>query len=322
MESLLYNMSMAKKMTPKDKKSLMDALSGIMMGTHSMEKAMQNLTEEITRVHRGATFVTALGGYPNRVCIDSDHQIWLDTLSFRFTVGEILEYWQSANIPTWMTNHLNEIEDVDTIALIDQFKTWKPEMTMTAGELLDVIRAYLDHRYLPPVEEQFSSFNATTMEQKDYFLPGLKVLNVDEHGTYWSPSYPVPWNDGELLADHLHKGIFDFSPEQHHKSIADAMQTCDCGIYASVNMNELSMYLTAQFAMGMDGRFGISDRRLCMIEPFSDATVWTARKGWKASKAFISEVIGETISIRDASALLSMVWQRPIDINEIYKGDL
>lgn len=192
---------------------------------------------------------------------------------------------------------------------------------------------------------------------KEYFLPALKVLKYKE-GKFSSPSLDVEWVDGELQAkcesrygvrlgnpryvrkaDGTSELQFDnISEERRHDAPTD---NCDCGIYGSVNLDEIKEYLGIQYPhnmwMAYPQQIGIisdyendfpsevqSYRKepvirnvLCIIEPSPDAKVIMCRKGWKASHAFISEIIGQTITQSEASQLLSIAWKREIDIRRL-----
>jgi len=99
---------------------------------------------------------------------------------------------------------------------------------------------------------------------------------------------------------------------------------CDCGIYGSVNLEEVSKYMVAKepnnMLITLYDRNPIGERVLCVIEPSEDADVILARKGWRAGAAFVSEIIGETITIDEASTLLSIAWHREIDLRRLYEN--
>lgn len=171
-----------------------------------------------------------------------------------------------------------------------------------------------------PTDSIVSSFKRSTFEHKDYYLPALKVLNY-RNGQFWSPAKTVLWKNNQLKADHLEVDDLDrYTVTKTKKKHAVGLQ-CDCGIYGSVNIEELELYFhhTSQdVVLMMDPNFEVSERRLVIVEPSNNADVFIARKGWKASKVFISEVVGDTISTADASELLSMVWRRRIDVAQIF----
>lgn len=182
---------------------------------------------------------------------------------------------------------------------------------------------------------------------KDYYLPALKVLKY-RNGKYFSPQKESEWENMELVArceGNSHPGFnakirYVQRPDGDIDIVADDLEfisppkheapdsECDCGIYGSVNMDELLGYFQPSgadaYAMMFTGRW--TDREpepstvLCVIEPSPDAKVILCRKGWKASKAFISEIVDETISIDDASTLLSIAWHRPINIRRLYEN--
>lgn len=180
---------------------------------------------------------------------------------------------------------------------------------------------------------------------KDYFLPALKVLEMDKNGKFFSPSQKGEWVDNELNAEcqatnsgpwtiriSYPYGAEDVSTVGSHKA---PHEDCDCGIYGSVHTEEVRGYLEAErrsngrnssmyFGSWTGGPPQILEEKkrvLCIIEPSIGAEVILCRKGWKASKAFISEIVGETISAAEASQLLSMAWQRNIDVRRVFHED-
>jgi len=105
---------------------------------------------------------------------------------------------------------------------------------------------------------------------------------------------------------------------------------CTCGIYGSVNLEEINKYLYPiddistilrlnRYSYPIDDISTTSKiRNLYLIEPSVGADVIMCPKGWKTSSAFISEIIGETISIDEASSLLSIAWNRKIDVRRVF----
>lgn len=179
---------------------------------------------------------------------------------------------------------------------------------------------------------------------KEYFLPALKVLKL-VNGKYFSPGYEVEWEDMELKAEcrnlerhHVSnfrmatddEGNQYITPVQYEYLISscfhDAPQDgCDCGIYGSVNLEEVEEYLKLSAGMSPYPSQYVSPEPdsvsvLCIIEPSPGAKVIMCRKGWKASHAFVSEFVGKTISERDTSRLLSIAWHREIDIRRLYEN--
>lgn len=189
---------------------------------------------------------------------------------------------------------------------------------------------------------------------KEYFLPALKVLKYKE-GKFLSPGFDNEWVNGELQAkcesrygirlgypkyvkksDGTTELQFDGTyDESRHDAPADE---CDCGIYGSVNLDEIKEYLGIQYPYNVwtSPQFSVNASYqgfdvevqayrkepvirnvLCLIEPSPDAKVIMCRKGWKASHAFISEIIGQTITQSEASQLLSIAWKREIDIRRL-----
>jgi hypothetical protein len=209
------------------------------------------------------------------------------------------------------------------------------------------IKALADQHYdklYPPFEPDVICTPA-----KDYYLPALKVLKRSG-GRYFSPQKESEWKDMELVArcekdsgpwlggrmkyvqlpngciDIVVDGDVDYvHPPKHEAPDSE----CDCGIYGSVNMDELLGYFQPSgaevYARMVLGRYDTDHSRnegvaLCIIEPSPDAKVILCRKGWKASKAFISEIVDETMSTDDASTLLSIAWHRPMNIRRLYEN--
>lgn len=192
----------------------------------------------------------------------------------------------------------------------------------------ELIEEFLNKRYPEPQYKPVASFHSDTFETKDYYLPALKVFNTRD-GEFYSPARTVHWKNLELRAEHIEIGemsrlsnrydTYKYKGDKRHK----VNEVCDCGIYGSVNTEELNIYLHAQGDQApimLDHTFDPMQRALCIIEPANRASVFVARKGWKTSKAFISEVVNETISIAQASTLLSMVWNRKVDVAKVYEN--
>jgi hypothetical protein len=102
-------------------------------------------------------------------------------------------------------------------------------------------------------------------------------------------------------------------PEPEHHAFPH--EGCDCGIYGSVNLEEIQDFLTNEgltTAVRVEG-----ERILCVIEPVEGVDVVITRKGWKAGAAFISEIVNETMRAEDASSLLSIAWHREIDLRRL-----
>lgn len=215
------------------------------------------------------------------------------------------------------------------IGSLQDGESWLPE----DAELSDVedISRIIDQAF----DKKYAIFEPQIVStfDKDYFLPALKVLRIPDE-EYVSPSREARWKDMELRAE-CQGGHDHESPDPE----------CDCGIYGSVNLDEIFEYIQAErqrviFSCSSESigytinKFGEVDVviekgfrhelpktfSLCIIEPSPDARVILCRKGWKASHAFISEVIEETISVSDANALLSIAWNRKIDIRRLYES--
>lgn len=230
----------------------------------------------------------------------------------------------------------DEMDEADRIAFTDAFHGYERDpytfektfANRSEKEIIEHImqmaETFLNDRYPMPTEEVYHSFRASDFFQKDYYLPALKVLNYRD-GEYFSPARPAKWTNMQLKGVHL--DVEENDPTDPLKYVAKTNKdhivgpTCDCGIYGSVNVEELSIYLNSdgvRSLVQMDPHFGVLNRKLCIIEPSNKADVYLARKGWKTTHAFISEVIGDTISVNDASELLSMVWKRKVDVMKVY----
>ena len=166
---------------------------------------------------------------------------------------------------------------------------------------------------------------------KDYYLPALKVLVRNSAG-FFSPSKVAEWVDGELVAEcyNVHFRTY-YSLDNLWGNAVEIERTaqpyvfldhadCECGIYGSVNLEEIRSYrdvksTTNAFTSPPKGKL-----TLCIIEPSEGADVLVCRKGWRASKAFISEIVGETINVSEASQLLSLAWGRELDVRRVYES--
>ncbi len=189
--------------------------------------------------------------------------------------------------------------------------------------LKEHIDDYMDKKY-PPIEPEI----VHTLSGKEYFLPALKVLERDADGTYYSPQKHSPWLNDELVAECL--------TENHRLSrfgyvyVIDNMridriepqkytfphEPCTCGIYGSANLHEIKEWMSSDINVYVATR-RLAKHVLCIIEPSAGAEVILCRKGWKAGAAFISEIIGETMDVEEASMLMSIAWKRTIDIGSI-----
>lgn len=308
------------------------SLSNMVASVNDMKDAMRKLSQSMSKYSRRELLAAALQTFPMAVCLpnpdSSEPFSYMDSVNYEFRVGELLLLWDEFPIPQWIEYRHNEAEKEDFVAILDYLIHMNPDTVMTIGLFVNHIKEHFEKMYPAPKVEPFSSFNGFTMEQKDYFLPALKVLNRDGHGVFWSPVYVVEWKNDELSAEHIRSDyVFSFASTPRHVQtgkMEEIMETCDCGIYASVNLTELQQYVgmsdNKANSFGMDNRFDKKARKLCIIEPLSDATVWLASKGWKTDHAFVSEIVGETISPQDAATLLSMVWQRPLDVVSLYNS--
>jgi len=181
------------------------------------------------------------------------------------------------------------------------------------------IGRYMDHMYPDFEPEVVYGFD------KEYYLPALKVLDY-WNGSFYSPSRTSEWKDGELIAyclrDLQYASMFD---EQDIKPHEAPHEMCTCGIYGSVNLEEIAEYLipdsnSVYYPPSSPSTSAIRNRHLCIVEPYPEAKVIRTRKGWKASHAFISEIVGQTIPVPHVNELLSMAWKRRINIRRIYEN--
>jgi len=215
-------------------------------------------------------------------------------------------------------------------------------------EIRKLIEKYMDEKY-PEFEpevviaahEEWLGDNVR-VSTKEYFLPALKALWFDGQD-FFSPQRRNKWENMELVAK-CDASKWYTEPYKSAHTHSAPHKDCECGIYGSVNLEEMSEWLEYEDSSQM---LGVGFRRavlgdwstqvlpdstmdysietapvqrmvLCMIEPSEDAEVHLCRKGWKASKAFISEIIDETISIDQASQILSLAWKRHIDVRRVY----
>ena len=192
---------------------------------------------------------------------------------------------------------------------------------------IENLKAYIEE-YMNVFYSEFDPEIVNTAHGKEYFLPALKVLDYND-GQYASPSHKEVWKDLELVAECERDDVSRFG---YFGSYIHSVphEDCDCGIYGSVNLEEIEYYLkmespTLILVMHTHLTEEPSNppnippiKKLCIIEPSPDADVILCRKGWKASKAFISEVINETISVYEASELLSIAWKRKIDVGRVF----
>lgn len=241
-----------------------------------------------------------------------------------------------------MTIHMpDEMEGVDLRDFTDAFRmVWEKDVAgfnrkfvnvpsqTAADKILEAAEAYMDQRYPLPQDRVFTSFNSFEFTQKDFYLPALKVFNY-ENGEFYSPSRFAHWKNKELKAEHIEIGRINYDDKKYEMAKSQRLvhhvsATCDCGIYGSVNMEELELYFHADpfsSPIMLDPRYDPNARKLCIVEPSNNADVFIARKGWKASKVFISEIVGETISAENASDMLSMVWQRSLAVSKIIQPE-
>jgi len=155
---------------------------------------------------------------------------------------------------------------------------------------------------------------------KDYYLPALKVLDWDGE-SFCSPQRKAKWNKLELVAKCERQFIRSSRLYSVYTPSEDAhdWESCQCGIYGSVNLEEIQDFLSGSYVLSMDDEYSpyVPMKKLVLIEPSPNADVIIARKGWRAQSAFISEIIDETITLEEASYLLSSAWHRTIDIREL-----
>jgi hypothetical protein len=234
------------------------------------------------------------------------------------------------NIPPHLIRHMggNAVVNADS---------WIPE----DAEVEDIrsLRQMIDEQF----DRMYPRFEPEVIHtlDKDYFLPALKVLGFRD-GKFFSPSRFSEWEDMELKATCRIDEFFQRGWLPVHEP---PFQDCDCGIYGSVNLDEINEYILHErqnsretedvygffqdFEVVDDGitakftprvvRKPLPKRSyaLCIVEPYPDAEYHLTRKGWKTSRAFISEIIGETMDISTASALLSMAWHRELNLRRL-----
>lgn len=189
--------------------------------------------------------------------------------------------------------------------------------------------------------------------QKDYFLPALKVLSI-RNGEFLSPSREAKWENMELRARCFQEPHYNpkyqivrhpwgdevaelpYNESPHHKV---PHPECECGVYGSVNLEEISGFIADQMNKSIQRTHymeeignGImasaytyhaetrSHFALCIVEPSPDADYILCRKGWRASHVFISEIIEETMNSLQAEELLSYAWRRNISLRSIYEN--
>lgn len=200
------------------------------------------------------------------------------------------------------------------------------------AEIEALAEALMEEKYPPFAPEIVHTLG------KDYYLPALKVLEMNKDSKFFSPSETAEWVDNELVAECRDRSGWpiqvvlrymrtDAPPVDRHKA---PDESCECGIYGSVNMEEVRAYLekddprhtySINLYAGPQQILEEKKKVLCIIEPAEGAEVIVCRKGWRASKAFISEIVGETISTAEASQLLSVAWQRNVDVRRVFHED-
>lgn len=188
---------------------------------------------------------------------------------------------------------------------------------------LITIKGMVDN-YFDVVYPDFEPEVVTTADGKEYWLPALKVLDHHKDDLF-SPRFPVKWQDMELKAICNLPFLYgNYMPDYAKKIPAHNPpgEECDCGIYGSVHLEEIAKYLFNKEDTHIATMFRKEEthRVLCIIEPSPNAEVIICRKGWRASRAFISEVVGDTISVDETSGILSMSWKRNIDVRKIYEN--
>lgn len=195
-----------------------------------------------------------------------------------------------------------------------------------------VVDSYMNRTY-PTFEPEM-----VYAPQKEYFLPALKVLFHHKERLF-SPGFDSEWKDMELHAQCIPgwavpNAVEHDAPGEH----------CNCGIYGSVNLEEIYSYLHLQkkiprimsrtipiiygvnydrppISAYMQSEDVVLEPVLCIVEPCPDAKVILCRKGWRASHVFISEFVENTINLQDASKLLSIAWHRDINLTRLYHED-
>lgn len=183
-------------------------------------------------------------------------------------------------------------------------------------------------KFPEPNYDIIPSYNPMTGEQKEYWLPALKVLNWNEIiGWFVSPSRPAIWANDELEyefveANYGHGLDYRAYEFERYQDGIHPFQYKESGIYGGMVLEEIGWFLGIDTPNGyfIDPSYDLSCRRLCIIEPFPDADVVICEQGWRAKKAFISEIVGETIDVDTVSNLLSIAWNRKIDVRGLYEN--
>lgn len=297
--------------------------------TTDINEAMA-MTDALSRMPRSEILRSIFYAYPNFIPSSGYDGQFVTSSAFSFAPKELQGIINHADFIRYAESVCPDIEQADGEEFFNWLLEHHGDETMYLRRMNEMLEDYMDAKYPPPNTDVFASFKWETMEQKDYYLPAFKVLNEDENGMLWSPAFATPWKNDRLDATHMshankwnaHASLW---PTLHEGQSAEAaMSECFCGIYASVNLDELDNYMWIEhdnhLGWGMDERFNSSRRRLCIIEPEELASVFTARKGWKASSAFVSEIVDRTMSMEEASRLVSMVWNRPLDISKLFRG--
>ena len=242
----------------------------------------------------------------------------------------------NVNIPDYVRKELEEMIDQMQNAVLKRIKTIGTGLNRGIPTLpthfedaekkdIDAISRLIDLYF----ENTYPEFEPEIVhaQYKDYFLPALKILDWDGQDFY-SPQRKTRWGGNELDAKcvRYNEGWNGMGYQIiAHKKYNHSIKDCDCGIYGSVNLEEIQDYCITTVSgafIPMDNDpipERIIEKKLVLIEPSPNADIILCRKGWKASHAFISEIVGETISIEDTSRLLSIAWHREIDVQELFK---
>ena len=191
-------------------------------------------------------------------------------------------------------NFPEDAEEMDKMHIEREYIHFVPFGSQAASAYIE---SAMDTLY-PPFEPEI----IYSASGKEYFMPALKVLEYYD-GRFYSPTFGNLWSEDMELNAVCDDGRIHPSPNSG----------CACGIYGSVNLDEINRYLYPIDILTIS-----RIRSLYLIEPGVGADVIMCRKGWKASSAFISEIVGETISIDEASSLLSIAWNRKLDIRRVF----
>jgi hypothetical protein len=176
-----------------------------------------------------------------------------------------------------------------------------PSPWVSGWSITYMTRPLPEMTYAPPSEQIISAWH------KDYYLPALKVLSVLEDGIMRSPLQTGKWTDNELESRCPKTEALLF-PE---KTYPHTFDECSCGVYATARDTQILPLLYPDDFSIWFFAYAQAPRVVVIVEPSPDAEVDLHTEGWRATKAFISEILtgpDATMSPKDAHLLLSQVW--------------